>query len=166
MYRRDIKGVTVHTHLGIKLQQNQKWTGHIKDVISRAKMCVDILRDLMYMYKLRSKSTKKLHVYVMYVRPILEYRAGLWDNCNDYEKDQVGKGQQMGIRAITGTKRETGYGRFCFDTVLDRLSERRKRQKLTLFYKIKNQMAPIILWELIPETTAERTTYTLMSHHF
>ena len=41
-------------HIGVKLQQTDKWRGHIKDTISRAKRHVDILRCLMY--KLSRKS--------------------------------------------------------------------------------------------------------------
>ena len=105
MYRRDIKEVTEDTCLGVKLQENRKWTSHIKDAISIAKKYVDILRGLMYL--LSRKSIERLYVTV--VRPILEYGAALWDNCNDYEKDQLERVQQMGMRAIKGAKRGTGH---------------------------------------------------------
>ena len=58
----------------------------------------------------------------MYVRPILEYGAAFGNNCNDYEKDQLEKVQQMGMSAITGAKRGTGHDRLYFDTGLERLS--------------------------------------------
>ena len=67
------------------------------------------------------------------------------------------------MRATTGMKRGIGHDSLYFDTGLEQLSERKKRQKLTIFYKMINQLVPRILCELIPETTGEMTTYTLRS---
>ena len=154
-----IKEVREHSHLGIILQQNGKWTSHIKEITSRAKKRTDILRGLMY--SLNRKSIEKL--YLTYIRPILEYGCALWDNCNDYEKIQLEKVQLMGLRAITGAKKGTSHSNLYFDTGLEKLSVRRRRQKLLMFYKMNNQLAPSLLCDLVPESTEERTTYSLRS---
>ena len=98
------------THsLGIKLQQNGKWTGHIRrhDQQSKQKHA-DIIRCLTN--KLSSKSTVTL--YVTYVRLILEYGAVKWDSWNDYEKDKLEKVQQMWMGPKTGARRGTGHDNY------------------------------------------------------
>ena len=65
----------------------------------------------------------------------------------------------MGMRAITGAESGTGHNSLYFDIGLEQLSERRKRQKLTLYFKMKNQLLPRILCEIIPETTPEKPEY-------
>ena len=154
-----INEVQQHTHLGLTLQQNGRWTEHLREMITRAKKRVDILRSLTY--RLTRQSLQKL--YTSFIRPILEYGSSVWDNCSQAMKLEVEKVQLSAIRAITGGKKGTSHNKLYQETGMEKLDERRQRQKLNMFYKIQHDLAPQTLKELIPQTTSQRTSYQLRS---
>ena len=149
----NIEEVKEHKHLGVTLQQNGTWKSHIVDICAKAKRKVDVLRSLMY--RLNRKSLEKL--YLSYIRPSLEYGCTIWDNCNDYEKEELEKIQLAGLRVITGGKRGTSHELLYSDTGIETLQERRDRRKLVMMFKIQKGKAPETLIELLPETTEKRT---------
>jgi hypothetical protein len=154
-----IEEVTSHCHLGITLQRNGKWSQQIQKTVTKAKKRVDILRSLMYC--LGRKSIEKL--YKSFIMPILEYGGIIWDNCNDYEKEELEKIQLAACRAITGAKKGTSHQLLYIETGLEPLAARRERQKLVQMYKMKNNLAPSTLQDLLPQTTSQRTQYSLRS---
>ena len=121
-----ITEVEQHTHHGLTLQQNGRWTEHLKEVITRAKKRVDILRSLTYRFS--RKSLQKL--YTSFIRPILEYGSSVWDNCSQYMKLELEKVQLSALRAITGGKRGTSHENLYEETGIEKLKERRQRQNL------------------------------------
>jgi len=44
-------------------------------------------------------------IYVLFLRPILEYSSVVWDNCTQYEKDRLKKVQIEAARIVTGITR-------------------------------------------------------------
>ena len=42
-------------------------------------------------------------IYTVFIRPILEYDNEIWDNCTQYEKDDLEKIQIEAARIATGT---------------------------------------------------------------
>ena len=42
-------------------------------------------------------------IYTVFIRPILEYGIEIWDNCTQYEKDDLEKIQIEAARIATGT---------------------------------------------------------------
>ena len=157
MGNRNIKEVKEHKHLGLTLQQNGKWNLHIKEIAAKAKKKVDILRGLMY--KLNRKSLERL--YLSFIRPGLEYGSMIWDNCNDYEKQELENVQLAALRAITGAKRGTSHALLYGDTGIEKLQDRRDRRKLVQMYKMHNKDSPQILRDILPNTTKERTARVL-----
>ena len=144
MNNNPINEVQQHTHLGLTLQQNGKWTEHLREVITRAKKRVDILRS--FTHRLSRHSLQKL--YMSFIRPILEYGSTVWDNCSQGMKTELEKVQLSAFRAITGGKRGTSHNNLYQETGIERLDESR-RQKLTMFYKIQHDLTPQTLKELI-----------------
>ena len=100
-------------------------------MVTKAKRRTDILRSLSF--KLSRKSIEKL--YISYVRPILEYGAPVWDGCSEEERIKIEKVQIAGLRAISGAKKGTSHSALYYETKIEKLETRRKRQKLILFYK-------------------------------
>ena len=86
-------------------KDNKEWSTHIKEVISKAKKKVDILRGLIY--RLNRKSLDKL--YFRCIRPTLEYVNTICDNISDQEKQEVEKVQLAALRVITGAKKGTSH---------------------------------------------------------
>ena len=44
-------------------------------------------------------------IYISFIRPILEYGNEIWDNCQQYEKDDLEKILKEAARIATGAKK-------------------------------------------------------------
>ena len=154
-----IKEVTEHKHLGIILQQNGKWKQHMEEMGIKAKKKIDVLRLRSLMTRINRKSLQKL--YLTYIRPCLEYGATIWDNCPEYEKEELEKIQLAGLRVITGGKRGTSHQLLYGDTGIETLQCRRDKRKLVTMYKMQTGNAPETLKTLLPGKTGEKTNKNL-----
>ena len=94
-------------------------------------------------FKLDRKSFEV--IYTPYIMPILEYGDVIWDNCTQYEKQELFKIQTETARIATGTIKLVSltalYKEICWET----LEQRRHNHKLTLFYKMLNNITPLYL---------------------
>ena len=52
-------------------------------------------------YKLGRKSSEI--IYLTFIRPLLEYGDIIWDNCTQYERQELDKIQNEAARIATGT---------------------------------------------------------------
>ena len=81
-------------------------------------------------------------MYLVYIRPLLEYACEVWDNCNKSSENKLENVQLQAARIITGlplfTKKEYIYRELAWNT----LKDRRTFRKLNLFYDIENHSAP------------------------
>ena len=59
------------------------------------------------MRKLKFKLDRKYleTVYTAFIRPLIEYGDIIWDNCSQYEKDELEKIQNEAARIATGATR-------------------------------------------------------------
>ena len=89
-------------------------------------------------------------IYIAFIRPLLEYTDVIWDNCTQYEKKELEKIQIEAAR--TATDKE-----ICWGT----LQKRRDDHKLTLFYKMYNNISPGCLSSLIPQQVDAISRYNL-----
>ena len=155
-----VEEVVDHKHLGIVLQQDAKWKNHILEITTKAKKKVDILRSLMH--RLNRKSLEKL--YLSYVRPCLEYGSTIWDNCTDYQKEELEKIQLAALRVITGAKKGTSHALLYSETGIERLQARRDRRKLSTMFKIQKKTAPQTLIESMPTEIVSKAKRSLRTH--
>ena len=72
-----LNSVNKHTHLGIIISNDCKWTKHIDSLIQRTSKQFNVLRKL----KFRLKREYLENIYFTFIRPILEYSSEVWDNC-------------------------------------------------------------------------------------
>ena len=128
----------------------QTWLGTMKwkkiaddDVFTKCARHVGILNSL------RKKLSKRCltRIYKGYIRPRLEYACAVWSGGNT---SKLLKLQQ----------------KFCrqHQVQLPNLSNRFKFHTLTLFYKIRNGLAPTYLSEILPETLALSSGRNLRRH--
>ena len=100
-------------------------------------------------------------IYTTFIRPILEYGNEIWDNCTQYEKEEIDKIQNEAARIATGTSKlvsiETLYSEIGWET----LDSRRRKQKLSLFYKIYSNISPSYLSALVPLSISDISSYNL-----
>jgi hypothetical protein len=69
--------VHMHKHLGVIFSIDCKWTKHIDVLIEKASKQFNILRKLKY----RLKRNYLEKIYLVFIRPILEYASEVWDTC-------------------------------------------------------------------------------------
>ena len=100
-------------------------------------------------------------IYTTFIRPILEYGNEIWDNCTQYEKEEIDKIQNEAARIATGTTKlvsvETLYSEIGWET----LDSRRRKQKLSLFYKMYSNISPSYLSALVPPSISDISSYNL-----
>ena len=115
------------------------------------------------MRKLKFKLDRKCleTIYTTFIRPLIEYRDVIWDNCTQYEKQELDKIQNEAARIATGTTKQVSlhslYNEMCWES----LECRRNNHKLTLFYKMVHNITPLYLSSLIPQSANTISRYNL-----
>ena len=101
-------------------------------------------------------------LYFSFILPCLEYASVVWDGCTQTDRD-LESIQLAAARIITGAMSRTSHSKIYEETGWETLSERRRKQKLVLMFKIVNGLAPEYLCNLIPQTAGERNAYNIRS---
>ena len=152
-----IEEVDSHKHLGLHLSQDCTWHKQIDYIKEKAWFRINVMRKLKF--KLDRKSLET--IYIAFIRPILEYADVIWDNCSQYEKDELEKIQTEAARIATGATKLISlsnlYKEICWET----LQQRRHNNKLILFYKMVNNLAPTYLSSLLPQQVSTVSRYNL-----
>ena len=92
----------------------------------------------------------------------MEYDDVIWDNLSQGLKDQLYKVQNEAARIVTGCTKLVAIADLIQESGWETLSERRRKHKLILFYKIVNGVSPSYLNVLVPLTIGNSTTYNLL----
>ena len=80
----------------------------------------------------------------------------IWDNCTQQEKNELEKNQLEAARIATGA---TSIQKLYDETGWETLERRRKKHKLTLFYKMYNNISPTYLSSLVPPLAQNASNY-------
>ena len=93
--------------------------------------------------------------------PLLEYVICyvIWDNCNQYEKNELDKIQHEAARITTGATKLVSLDNLYKEVGWQTLHKQRHDHKITLFYKMFNQLTSVYLSSLIPQQV------NAISHH-
>ena len=100
-------------------------------------------------------------IYLVSIRPILEYCNEIWDNCTRYEKDDLEKIQIEAARIATGTTKLVSIEHLYSEIGWKKLETRRKNKKVILLYTMVNDLTPQYLSSLVPSTINETSRYNL-----
>ena len=157
MQNQQITEVESHKHLGIYFSNDCTWHHHIKYIVDKAWIRINIMRKLKFRLDRKSLET----IYITFIRPLLEYGDVLWDNCAQYEKEELDKIQNEAARIVTGATKLVSLLALSNETQWDSLDDRRRKHKLTLFYKMKTNLCPEYLSSLIPPTVGNISRYNL-----
>ena len=109
--------------------------------------------------QLDRKSLQTIHF--SFIRPLLEYADVIWDNCFQYEANELEKIQNEAAKIVTGATKLVSINNLLKETGWELLSTRRKKHKLSLFYKMNNGLCPSYLTSLVPPTVGNNTIYSL-----
>ena len=140
-----LKEVKSHKHLGVTISNDLSWKEHIESISVSASQCLDVLNALKY--KLDRATLERL--YFSFVRSKLEYSSIVWDNCFKYEKDLIENVQLRAAKIVSGAINKTSRELIYKELGWDSLEERRRKQRLVVMFKIKNNLAPVYLQEVI-----------------
>ena len=100
-------------------------------------------------------------IYLVFIRPLLESGDIIWDNCQQSEKQELKKNQIEAARIATDATKLVSIAALYRETRWDSLDERRRKHKLTLFYKMTNALSPLYLSSLVPLTVSNALRYNL-----
>ena len=153
----NIENVQQHKHLGVIFTSDLSWSTHVNYIVAKSRKLVGILKCLQY--KLNRRALESL--YYSFIRPTLEYASAVWDGCTQSDRDLLESVQLAAARVVTGALSTTSHTKIYAETGWETLAERRRKQKLTLMFKIINGLAPTYLSNLIPQSVAERTRYNI-----
>ena len=137
--------------LGLIFKNDCSWHNHIDHVKEKA------MKKLKFDFDRKSLET----VYPTFIRPILEYGDTVWDNCTQYEKNELEKIQNEAARIVTGTIKLVSIRGLYQEIKWDTLEERHRKHKLALFYKMVNGLSPPYLLSLIPLPVNRVSSYNL-----
>ena len=146
-----------HKHLGIYLSNDCTWHHHIKYISEKAWGRNNVMRKLKF--KLDRKSLET--IYTAFIRPLLEYGNVLWDNCSQYEKQELEKIQFEAARIATGTTKLISITALHKEVGWESLERRRQTHRLTLFFKMFSHLTPLYLSSLIPPSVSYMSRYNL-----
>ena len=82
-----ISEVTMHNHLGLTFSNDCTWHEHLAQIKTKAWQRIYIMRKLKFLLDRKSLQT----IYFSFIRPLLEYADVVWDNCTQYEVDELEK---------------------------------------------------------------------------
>ena len=100
-------------------------------------------------------------IYISFIRPQLEYADVVWDNCTQYEVNDLEKIQNEAARIVSGATQLVSINSLLLETGWETLSSRRKKHKLQLFFKMQNDLSPAYLSSLVPPTVDSTSAYSL-----
>ena len=149
-----IAEVNSHKHLGIIFSNDYTWHEHLELVKSKAWKRINIMSKLKI--QLDRKSLQTIHF--SFIRPLLEYADVVWNNCTQYESNELDKIQNEAARIVTGATKLASIDSLYTETGWKTLGSRMKTHKLTMFYKMKNGLCPHYLVSLVPATVGSAST--------
>ena len=122
MINQKVLEVDCHKHLGLYLSNNGSWHQQINFILESAWCRINIMRKLKF--KLDQKSLDI--IFTLFIRPILEYGDVIWNNCAQYEKNEIEKIQLEASRKTIGTTKLISIDTFYKETGRDTLENQER----------------------------------------
>ena len=156
-----LKEVSHHTHLGLTFLSDLTWTNHIKSVVRKASKRVGIMKRLKYTLS----RTTLMRLYTTLVRPILEYGCEIFDACSQSDSQLMESVQYDAARVCTGAIWNTNRISILHELGWETLETRRKLSRLMLLFKIRNNLAPSYLSNIVVQLVSDVHNYPLRNSH-
>ena len=151
-----ISSVTEAKYLGVTLSSkygtcSSQWKPHITEIATKANQRLGFLRRNLggCPYRLRELG------YISLVRSLIEYSGGIWDTTTKCEADMLEAVQRRAARWAREARGIISVTALLNELNWQPLSDRRRDQRLSLFYKILHQNL-----NLPPESVDLRTLKT------
>lgn len=127
-------------YLGVELQNTLSWNKHTRNTASKAQKVLGVIRRNMWSCSEKVKSTAYTHL----VRPKLEYGCAAWDPHNECNIKALDRVQRQAARFCKRNYiREDGVVTKLLELQWEDLALRRQQQRLSVLYKMQNQLIDI-----------------------
>ena len=154
-----LENVSNHPYLGVEIDNKLRWDKHINKVTKKANSILGLIKRNLKNCPLEVKTV----AYKSLVRPILDYGSTVWDPHFQCDIDKLESVQRRSARFCTAD-----YSRFSSVTSMleklewPQLKKRRENMRLTMLYKINNELVSIDKNNLSP---AENTNTRSNNNH-
>ena len=157
MNNQPITEVTSHKHLGLVFCSDCTWHDHFEHIKAKAWARINVMRKLKFQLDRKSLQI----IYFSFIRPLLQYGDVVWSNCTLYESNELENIQHEAARIVTGATKLVSISSLLSETGWKPLALRRRKHKLTLFYKMINGFCPGYLCSLVLPTVKSASSYSL-----
>ena len=146
--------VTECKYLGVLLDENLSWKAQINQVRNKA------IRNLHLLKRTRSfiDHNTALLVYKTLIQPHFDYCSITWMNGNSSDLKRLQTLQNRALRIVLGVDAQYNRETLYKTLKMDRLTDRWKKQSVTLIYKA--------IHNLLPETLCSRIELRKSPYHF
>ena len=156
LHGQELETVSSVKYLGVTVQNDGNWDQHINGLVSKANSTLGFLRRNL---KIRSRAIKDT-AYKALVRPLLEYSAAIWDPHLQKEIDALEKVQRRAARFVLHQyDTSSSVDQMLQELNWPTLARRRQNGRLTLFYKIVNDLVSVHCPNLTPSNPRSRRTH-------
>ena len=156
MNQQDIITVESHKHLGLTFTNDLSWHEHLNNIKTKAWHRINVMRKLKFQLSRKSLQI----IYFSFIRPLLEYADVVWDNCTQYEANELEKIQHEAARIVSGATKLVSIDKLLKEKKGYSLLPKEKHKQI-LFYKMTNGLCPDYLSSLVPPTVGNSTAYRL-----
>ena len=135
------------------ISNSLKWTSHINKAVGKANSTLGFLRRNLR----QCPTTLKLTAYQSLVRPLLEYSCAIWDPYLQKDTVALEKTQRRAARFICSDYRRDSSVTSMLDGLgLVPLADRRREQRLVLFFKIIKGLVAIPVEQHLEQNKSTR----------
>jgi len=147
MNGKNMKEVQSFKHLGVTITKDLNWDEHIENLTVKANQCLDVLNALKY--KLDRNTLEKL--YFAFIWSKVEYANIVWDNCSIQSRDMIESVQYRAAKIVSGAIHRTSHNIVYNELGWERLEDRRRKQRLRVFYKTIHEETPVYLQNIVTD---------------
>ena len=150
-----IETVRVYKLLGIILSHDLKWTNHVDYIYKKSNKR---LYFIILLKKSRVECNSIVKIYLVLIRPILEYAVQVWQDIPNFLETKLETIQKRALRIIFP---HLTYEQALIEAGIETLAERRYALCLLYILKLKDQNHPLQF--LLPRSVSVNRPYNLRS---
>ena len=158
LYGHTLENVSSAKYLGVTINNTVSWDDHTSNTGSKANRVLGFLRRNLKI----SASNIKEKSYKVFVRPLLEYAASVWDPCSQKNIAKIEAVQRRAARFVLNRFRNTSSVNNMLEALgWPTLEQRRQTCRLLMLYKIQSGPAhcPTLKAELVRLPSRQRRTH-------
>ena len=155
-----IEEVKSFVYLGLTFSYNLRWNVHIDSISTKSRKRLSAMMPLKFKLSRGTLET----MFKSFVMPILEYGITVWGGSYDSDILKLERIQIDALRLITGAPARSNIATLYQETGFDKFKDRIENRSVVMLYKIKNDLAPDYLYELLP-TVHNAARYNLRNNH-